>query len=101
MGMMQYHRQFIKGFSDIATPIFATLKKGSTFIWTKAVEEALDTIIEKIGEDPHIAHPNPKKPFELEIDASSYATGVVLIQQGDNNKRIEVGYHSKALNETE
>src|SRR5258708_30810539 len=47
MGMMQYHRQFIKGFSDIATPIFATLKKGSTFIWTKAAEEALDTIIKK------------------------------------------------------
>ena len=97
MGMIQYHRQFIPGFSHISKLIFATLKKGQVFKWTKEVEDALDTLIKKITDDPYVSHPNPNKPFELEIDASNYAMGAILIQRGENVKHIEVGYFSKAL----
>jgi RNase H-like domain found in reverse transcriptase len=37
----------------------------------------------------------------MEIDASKYVTGAVLIQRGEDNARIEVGYHSMALTPTE
>jgi RNase H-like domain found in reverse transcriptase len=59
---------------------------------------ALDTLIKKIEADPQLSHPDPDKPLEVEIDALDYATGVVLIQQDEQTKRIEVGYHSEALN---
>ena len=101
MGMLQYHRQFIPKFSHLARPIFATLKKGQAFTWTKEAEQALDEIIRQIADDPQISHPNPDKPFELEIDASNYATGAVLFQRDKQGKRIEVGYHSRALNAAE
>jgi Reverse transcriptase (RNA-dependent DNA polymerase)/RNase H-like domain found in reverse transcriptase len=79
MGTLQYHRQFIPGFSDIAQPIFVTLKKGTPFVWTKEAEIALDTLIKRIESDPQLDQPNMEKPFELEIDTSNYATGAVLI----------------------
>ena len=31
---------------------------------------ALDTLIKKIEADPELSHPNPDKPFEVEIDVS-------------------------------
>src|ERR1700748_551354 len=101
MGMLQYHRRFIPHFSQIAQPIFATLKKGKTFVWTKEAEQALDTLIKAVEVDPQMAHPNPDKPFELEIDASNYATGAVLLQRDEQGKRIEVGYHLEGLNSAE
>jgi hypothetical protein len=100
MGMLQFQRRFIPGFSHIAKPIFNTLKKGP-FVWTDEAKEALDRIIRRIADDPVIKHPNPDKPFEVEIDASAYATGAALIQRDDEGGRVEVGYHSEALNKTE
>src|SRR5712671_4531885 len=94
MGMLQYHRQFIPRFSHISRPIFATLKKGKAFEWTKEAEQALDELIRQIADNSQISHPNPDKPFEMEIDASNYTTGAVLFQRDEQGKRIEVGYHS-------
>jgi len=83
MGMLQYHQQFIPRFSHISRPIFATLKKGKAFKWTKEAEQALDELIRQIANDPQISHPNPDKPFEMEIDASNYTTGAVLFQRDE------------------
>jgi len=47
--------------------------------------------------DPTVAQPNPHKLFEVEIDASNYATGAVLIQRDDQGKKVTVGYESEAL----
>src|ERR1700751_1546323 len=101
MGMLQYHRRFIPHFSHIAQPIFATLKKGKAFVWTKEAKKALDPLIKAVEADPHMTHPNPEKPFEIEIDASNYATGAVLIQRDELGRRVEVGYHSEGLNPAE
>jgi len=54
-------------------------QKGKAFEWTKEAEQALDELIRQIASDPQISHPNPDKPFELEIDASNYATGAVFV----------------------
>src|SRR6201985_2840434 len=101
MGMLQYHQRFIPHFSHIAQPIFAMLKKGKAFVWTKEAEQALDALIKAVEVDPHMTHPNPDKPFEIEIDASNYTTGAVLIQRDEQGKRVEVGYHSEGLNPAE
>jgi len=52
MGMLQYHRQFIPKFSHISRPIFAMLKKGKAFEWTKEVEQVLDELIRQIADNP-------------------------------------------------
>ena len=45
--------------------------------------------------------PDIERPFELEVDASAFAIGAILRQKNDNGKSYDVGYYSKALNETE
>src|SRR6201984_3416270 len=101
MGLLQYHRRFILHFSHIRKTIFATLVQGNTFVGSEEDERALDTLIKAVEADPHMTHPNPEKPFEIEIDASNYATGAVLIQRDEQGKRVEVGYHSEGLNPAE
>ena len=44
---------------------------------------------------------DPAKPFTLECDASDYATGAVLSQQGIDGKAHPVAFYSKTLNEAE
>jgi hypothetical protein len=40
-------------------------------------------------------------PFELEVNASQYATSAILWQRDDTGKRRPVGYDSSMLSETE
>jgi hypothetical protein len=61
----------------------------------------LDELITRVTTEPVLWHPNPAKPYELEVDASAFALGSILYQRDDNNKRRAVAYHSKALNAAE
>jgi hypothetical protein len=40
--------------------------------------KALDRIINILTTEPVLTHPDPEKPFKLEVDASNYATGAIL-----------------------
>ena len=50
---------------------------------------------------PILVQPNQEVPFRLEIDASGYATGVVLSQLCDDGKWHPVGFTSKGLDTAE
>jgi len=41
------------------------------------------------------------KPFELEVDASGFAVGAVLLQRGKDEKRHPISYYSATLIEAE
>jgi hypothetical protein len=56
------------------------LKKGQPFLWMPAARKGLRRIIETSVNNLQMNQPDPEKPFEMEIDASKYATGAVLIQ---------------------
>ena len=45
--------------------------------------------------------PDPSKPFQLETDASKYASGAVLRQQDANGDWHPCGYISKTFNDAE
>ena len=46
-------------------------------------------------------HPDPEKPFELEVDASDYATGAILFQCDERGKPKPLSFHSKTLSKEE
>jgi hypothetical protein len=101
MGVLQYQRAFIPGFSHISRPIFQTLKKGVAFEWTREAKMALDKLIRIIVNDPLLAQPDPDAPFEIEIDASNFATGAVLIQRDPEGRKVAISYDSEALTASE
>ena len=75
LGLLNYHRAFVPGFSHIVKPLTKLLKKDTPFDWTPACTNALDRIIHILTTAPVLTPPHPQKPFELEVDASDYATG--------------------------
>lgn len=50
---------------------------------------------------PVLIHPDPQRFFELEVDASNYATGAILFQRDERGKPRPIGYHSQNFKDAE
>jgi hypothetical protein len=61
---------------------------------------AFDTLKQCVTGEPVLAHPNPHKQFNLEIDASGFMVGAVLLQKGDG-KSHPIMFYLATLNEAE
>jgi hypothetical protein len=48
-----------------------------------------------------LAHPVLTDPFELEVDASGFAMGAVLLQKKEDRKKHPIAYYSKTLSAAE
>ena len=48
-----------------------------------------------------LAHPNYKKPFTIDTDASDYGIGLILSQKNEQNIEQPVAYYSRALSKPE
>ena len=51
--------------------------------------------------EPILAQPNLAEQFILEIDASGFAVGAVLLQHKEDSKLHPIGYFLSTLNEAE
>jgi hypothetical protein len=101
LGILNYNRAFIPGFAAIAKPLTELLKKDTLFYWTTQHTKAVEQLIEKVTSRPVLIHPDPAKPFELEVDASNFATGAILFQRNEKGKPRPIGYHSKTFSDVE
>ena len=75
IGFANFYRMFIRNFADMARPLHDLTKKDVTFVWEMEHEQAFRRICDAIVADPVLVLPDPKKPFEVETDASDYAIG--------------------------
>jgi len=48
-----------------------------------------------------LAHAKLDDQFELEVDASGYTVGTVLLQQKEDGKKHPIGYYLATLNEAQ
>lgn len=96
LGLVNYYRRFIQGFSGRAAPLTNLLKKNQPWHWTRECQEAKEDLKGAIMADPVLALPDHAKPFEVHTDASDYAIGGVLMQEGH-----PIAYESRKLNDTE
>ncbi|KAG1471288.1 hypothetical protein G6F57_011442 [Rhizopus arrhizus] len=105
IGLAQHYRKFIPGFADIASPL-TDLTKGSghkcrTIRWTDECQKSFDLIKKKITTAPVLITPDMNKPFRIECDASDYAIGAVLLQEGSDGIWRPLAYESKKLSAAE
>ena len=56
---------------------------------------------QRVTEEPVLLHPILTRLFELEVDASGFAIGAVLMQKGDDDRRHPVGFYSTTLTSAE
>jgi hypothetical protein len=64
-------------------------------------QKAFNDLRDRVTSEPVLAHPELDKPFELEVDASGFAVGAVLLQKKEDGKRHPIAYFSKTLNEAQ
>lgn len=101
VGLCSYFRKFIKGFSQIAGPLYDLLKKNTTFEFGKKQSDAFELLKNKLSEAPILVIYNPTDPTELHCDASSQGFGAVLLQRKSDNQFHPVFYFSKRATEVE
>ena len=55
----------------------------------------------KVTSTPVLQSPELDKQFEVEVDASGYAIGAVLLQRKEDGKKHPIAYYSTMLNAAE
>ena len=92
LGLANYYRRFIRDFSKIARPLSDLLKKGASQEWDEPCHHAFEELKSKLSSPPVLKFPKFDKPFEVHTDASDFAIGGVLMQDGR-----PIAYESKKL----
>ena len=80
--------EFIQDYSKLILPLTQLAKKGQSFVWFKQVDTTFVRLKKAFTSAPILAHVDPKKPFIMEADASDFALGSILSQQGDDKNYI-------------
>ncbi|GJS95125.1 putative nucleotidyltransferase, ribonuclease H [Tanacetum coccineum] len=96
LGLVNYYRRFIMGYSAIVSPLTNLLKKNKAWIWDEECQAAFESLKKAVMEEPVLRLPDMTMPFELHTDASDFAIGGVLMQDGH-----PIAFESWKLNETE
>jgi hypothetical protein len=78
-----------------------SLKKTINFEWTTDCQNAFNELKKHFTKEPVLAMPDHSKPFQIECDASKYASGAVLTQLDSNGDRHPCAFISKTFSPTE
>jgi len=95
-----FYRRFIKGYSDIVTPIVRLTKKEVILIWDKACEAGFQSLKSSFASAPILKHFDPDLEIIVETDASDYVSAGIL-SQFHNGILHPVDFFSKKHSPTE
>ncbi|QRW20471.1 Retrotransposable element Tf2 protein [Rhizoctonia solani] len=101
LGFVNFYRQFIPNFGNMAQPLYNLLKKDSIWKWEQAEQQSFDGLKKCLTSAPLLLQPNTTKQFYVECNASDYATGAILSQRNPEGKLAPVAYLSKSLSPAE
>lgn len=96
LGLVNYYRRFIQGYSSKASPLNDILKQNKPWVWDEKCKRAFKTLKEAVVKEPELALPDHTKAYEVHTDASDYAVGEVLMQE-----EHPIAFESRKLNDTE
>lgn len=101
LGFGNFYHRFINRFSAKACPLNDLTKKDTAWRWTEVEETAFQMLKTAFIEAPVLALYNPTRPTEVEVNASNFATGGVLLQKGDGGLWHPIVFHSESMNAPE
>ncbi|XP_014667284.1 PREDICTED: uncharacterized protein K02A2.6-like [Priapulus caudatus] len=82
--------------AEITKPLRQLMAKDAVFLWDDAQHDAFQKVKEILTQSPVLAYFDPSKDTCLQVDASKYGLGAVVLQEGR-----PVAYASKSLTTTE
>ena len=96
LGLANYYRRFIMGYSKIASSLTDLLKKERKWEWDADCQATVQKLKDAITSEPVLRLPDLELPFEVHTDALDRALGGVLVQEGHL-----VAFESQKLNAAE
>ena len=99
--MANYYHWFIERFAFIARPLHDLVKKNKKCNWTKRQKKAFRELKEQFIKELVLAVPDLDKKLRVEVDASDYMMGGVLLMEVENGRWKLVAFLSKLLNKIE
>jgi len=82
LGLAEYYRRFVEGFSKIATPLTRLTQKDVAFQWSNECEESFQKLKTALTTAPILTLPTGAGGFTIYCDASRVGLGCVLMQNG-------------------
>ena len=107
VGLVGHYRHFIKGFANIAAPLYDLTsgdnkdKKSEHVDLSPDAREAFDRLKAACLQAPILAFLDFNKPFLLETDSSGRGLGAVLSQKQADGWYHPIAYASRVMNKTE
>ena len=80
LGLANYYRRFIEGYSRIVLPITDLLRKNTEFRWSSEAQAAFDELKRLYTSTPILKHFDPSLPIRLHTDSSGFALSGILSQ---------------------
>jgi hypothetical protein len=101
LGFANFYRRFVRNFSNIVKPLTKMTRKNVKWEWGAKEKEAFEQLTKEMTKDPVLVHPDPKKPYFLESDASGVAMGSILSQRQEDGYLHPIAFMSERFNDAQ
>ncbi|KAK4389564.1 hypothetical protein Sango_2293400 [Sesamum angolense] len=82
MGLVGYHKRFVKDFSMVAKPLANLLKKNASFNWNDMCQQSFEELKKRLSSAPILALLSGNGGYVVYTDASKQELGCFLMQHG-------------------
>ena len=96
LGLANYFRKFVQGWSALVAPLQRLTKKDKEFVWSAECDQAFEGVKEALTHAPVLALPDLNNRFEVICDACGVGLGAVLVQGGR-----PIAFEGKRMSEAE
>jgi hypothetical protein len=100
VGMVMFYSKFLKNLSEILTPLYLLLHKGTKFEWTEKCQKAFLACKKQLCEKHILTHYDPKKQIVITCDASDDGISGILSHR-INGEEKPVFFASRTLTKAE
>ena len=98
LGTAGWYRRFIANFASVSAPLSDLLKNKGKFIVTPESVESFNALKVALTTAPVLRHPDFKRRFWVQCDASHIGVGAVLYQVNDEGHENPIAFYSQKLN---
>ena len=78
LGMVTYYLKFLPNLADTLSPLYALLRKGAKWSWSKNQDDAYKHVKNQLSSPVALTTFDPDKELLLQCDASRNGLGLVL-----------------------
>lgn len=100
LGVANYYRQFIKGYSSITAPLDALRKTKGVIAWSNDQSSAFSKLKGELAKNVTLAYPDDAKTYVICTDASDVGIGAWIGQRCSDTMRV-ICFASRSLSKSE